>query len=301
MEESNEPVKIVKLPHHEEEPLCETRAKYRQGKKLTAVKVYTVADESRHLLLRNVTSLDIADELAALCQRFGPLAQFGPVEGYETERFTKVYHVQYKRMAAARFAKVQLDDRSFFGTHLKACYAPELETLEETADKLRWRRLYYRNGLARGRGGRRPGERTAAVPPAQADPGPSGDPPPAAEPPGPLIGPCLPLPGEWVPHAADGGAQQTAPPEQPEPPTAPDRPRKRIVFKRKSFVHSRIHETPEQQPNQPAETSSSSSSAEQSLIERTTDRLRMVREQIQQAVLHSIEKRRRCDEDPGDA
>ncbi|KAF0311878.1 Leucine-rich repeat and WD repeat-containing protein 1 [Amphibalanus amphitrite] len=111
--------------------------------------VYTVADESRHLLLRNVSSLNIADELAALCQRFGPLAQFGPVDGYETERFTKVYHVQYKRMAAARFAKVQLDDRSFFGTHLKACYAPELETLEETADKLRWRRLYYRNGLAR--------------------------------------------------------------------------------------------------------------------------------------------------------
>ena len=36
---SSEPLNIVKLPHHEEEPLCETRAKYRQGKKLTAVKV----------------------------------------------------------------------------------------------------------------------------------------------------------------------------------------------------------------------------------------------------------------------
>ena len=49
----------------------------------------------------------------------------------------------------ARFAKSQLDDRSFFGTHLKACYAPELETLQETEDKLTWRRLYYRKGLAR--------------------------------------------------------------------------------------------------------------------------------------------------------
>ena len=64
--------------------------------------MYTVADESCHILLRNVTSVDVKDELAALCQRFGPLAQFGPVEGYETERFTKVYHVQYRRMAAAR-------------------------------------------------------------------------------------------------------------------------------------------------------------------------------------------------------
>lgn len=48
-----------------------------------------------------------------------------------------------------RFAKSQLDERSFFGTHLQACYAPELETLEETVDKLRWRRNHYRNGLNR--------------------------------------------------------------------------------------------------------------------------------------------------------
>ena len=30
---------IVKLPHHEQEKLCETRPAYRQGRKLTAVKV----------------------------------------------------------------------------------------------------------------------------------------------------------------------------------------------------------------------------------------------------------------------
>ncbi|XP_037089535.1 RNA-binding protein 48-like [Pollicipes pollicipes] len=167
MEESSEPVraagKIVKLPHHDQEPLCETRAKYRQGKKLTAVKVYTVADESRHLLLQNVTSVDVRDELEALCRRFGPLQRLNAVDDYETERFTQVYHAQYRRMAAARLAKSQLDDRNFFGTHLKVCYAPELETPAETADKLRWRRSYYRAGLARCQGsGRQPG-RTAAA------------------------------------------------------------------------------------------------------------------------------------------
>lgn len=31
--------KIEKLPHHEQKELCKTRAPYRQGKKLTAVKV----------------------------------------------------------------------------------------------------------------------------------------------------------------------------------------------------------------------------------------------------------------------
>ena len=30
---------VKKLPHHEQEELCRTRPPYRQGKKLTAVKV----------------------------------------------------------------------------------------------------------------------------------------------------------------------------------------------------------------------------------------------------------------------
>lgn len=34
-----EKIQIEKLPHHEQKELCTTRAPYRQGRKLTAVKV----------------------------------------------------------------------------------------------------------------------------------------------------------------------------------------------------------------------------------------------------------------------
>lgn len=39
-----------------------------------------------------------------------------------------------------RFAKRKLDDLSFFGGILHVCYAPELESVEETHEKLIQRR-----------------------------------------------------------------------------------------------------------------------------------------------------------------
>ena len=40
----------------------------------------------------------------------------------------------------SRFAKRQIDGRSFFGSVIHACYAPELETIQETRQKLVRRR-----------------------------------------------------------------------------------------------------------------------------------------------------------------
>lgn len=56
------------------------------------------------------------------------------------EEFTNVYHVHYATLKSSRFAKRNLDGRAFFGGVLHVCYAPELETVEETKNKLVTRR-----------------------------------------------------------------------------------------------------------------------------------------------------------------
>ncbi|KAJ1524926.1 hypothetical protein ONE63_009784 [Megalurothrips usitatus] len=131
---------VKKLPHHEQESLCTTRAAYRQGRQLTAVKVYTVNDESQHLIISGVPSLGLQDELRRLCTRFGDIKSLVYVPNYTTEKFVEGYHVQYARIQSARFAKRQIDGRAFFGGSLHVCYAPEMESVSETRNKLLQRR-----------------------------------------------------------------------------------------------------------------------------------------------------------------
>lgn len=130
----------TKLPHHKQLELCMTRAKYRQGRKLTAVRVYTVNDESRYLILDGVPSIKISSELEMLCQRYGDIDFLKMLPDYPHEDYAEVYLVKYKVLKNARFAKKQLDGKSFFGQVLHVCYAPELETVDETREKLQDRR-----------------------------------------------------------------------------------------------------------------------------------------------------------------
>ncbi|XP_014292330.1 RNA-binding protein 48 [Halyomorpha halys] len=131
----------VNLPHHSKIGGCTTRAAYRQGRKLTAVKVYTISDESQHLLIYNVPAIRIGEEVLNLCQRFGEVLSSQQVMNVESiEKFTNVYHVHYATLKSSRFAKRNLDNRAFFGGILHVCYAPELESVEETKNKLITRR-----------------------------------------------------------------------------------------------------------------------------------------------------------------
>ncbi|XP_023713599.1 uncharacterized protein LOC111867731 [Cryptotermes secundus] len=131
---------VTRLPHHAALELCTTRPQYRQGRKLTAVKVYTVNSESQHLLVCGVPSLGLQDELRRLCARFGDVKSLVFVPNYAEEKFTDVYHVQYSRIQSARYAKRNLDDRAFYGGILSVCYAPEMESVAETRAKLVQRR-----------------------------------------------------------------------------------------------------------------------------------------------------------------
>lgn len=98
--------------------------------------MYTVNDESQHLLIHRVPAISLVEELQILCQKFGSIEFLKAIPDYETEPFCTVFHVKYNVIQSARFAKKHLDDRSFFGGILHVCYAPELESLQETRNKL---------------------------------------------------------------------------------------------------------------------------------------------------------------------
>ncbi|XP_026486486.2 uncharacterized protein LOC113393689 [Vanessa tameamea] len=132
MEESDK----ILLPHHEQQSLCETRLPYRQGRKLTAVKVYSITKESNHLLIFGVPSLNLRQETKALFIKFGKLLQFNISTQHTSEPFTETYHAQYEKTQPARIAKKMLDTKNFYGGILHVCYAPEFETVEETRQKL---------------------------------------------------------------------------------------------------------------------------------------------------------------------
>ncbi|KAL3227902.1 hypothetical protein MRX96_003847 [Rhipicephalus microplus] len=123
-------------PHHARRDICGSRPAYRQGRKATAVKVFTINQESCYLLISNVSAVGAGEDLKDACLEYGDIDDFHAVDGYDTEEFTETYLVKFARVQSARIAKKKLDERSFFGTVLHVCYAPEFETLDETRRKI---------------------------------------------------------------------------------------------------------------------------------------------------------------------
>ncbi|KAL7644299.1 UNVERIFIED_CONTAM: hypothetical protein RMT77_005126 [Armadillidium vulgare] len=134
---------VHKLPHHEQKDLCKTRAPYRQGRKLTAVKVYTINDESVYLIITKVPDLKLETEVANLCQKFGIVEKIENLLNYPHDRFETTFLVKYRSVRSSRKAKKILDGKNFFGGVLHVCFAPELETISETRCKLRERKSAY--------------------------------------------------------------------------------------------------------------------------------------------------------------
>ncbi|GFY62931.1 RNA-binding protein 48 [Trichonephila inaurata madagascariensis] len=133
---------ISVYPHHIKQNVCGTRARYRDGRKERAVKVYTVNQESVYLMINNVPAVGAAENLRALCDQYGIVEDFRSLDDYPCEEFTEVYLVKFSLFNAARIAKKSLDDKLFFGCALHICYAPEFETVLETKVKLQERRKY---------------------------------------------------------------------------------------------------------------------------------------------------------------
>ncbi|NXP72858.1 RBM48 protein, partial [Ramphastos sulfuratus] len=128
--------------HHAQLEVCETRAKYREGRRPRAVKVYTINLESRYLLIQGVPALGVMKELVEQFALYGAIEEYHALDEYPAEQFTEVYLLKFQKLQCARVAKKKMDERSFFGSLLHVCYAPEFETVQETREKLQDRRKF---------------------------------------------------------------------------------------------------------------------------------------------------------------
>lgn len=105
-----------------------------------AVRVYTVCDESKYLIVRNVPELGCGDELLKLFSTYGTVEECKPMDGEECESFTDVYWIKFHQFNNARFAKRKLDEYVFLGNRLQVSYAHQYESLLDTREKLEGRR-----------------------------------------------------------------------------------------------------------------------------------------------------------------
>ncbi|XP_007938006.1 RNA-binding protein 48 [Orycteropus afer afer] len=128
--------------HHVQKAVCDTRAKYREGRRPRAVKVYTINLESRYLLIQGVPAVGAMKELVERFALYGAIEQYNALDAYPAEAFTEVYLIKFLNLQSARTAKRKMDEQSFFGGLLHVCYAPEFETVEETRKKLQERKSY---------------------------------------------------------------------------------------------------------------------------------------------------------------
>ncbi|XWS34775.1 hypothetical protein CRYUN_Cryun21dG0066500 [Craigia yunnanensis] len=107
---------------------------------LPAVRVYTVCEESRYLIVRNVPALGCGDDLLKLFATYGDVEECKPMDAEDCEQFTDVYWIKFRLISNARFAKRKLDEFVFLGNRLQVSYAPQFESLDDTKDKLEGRR-----------------------------------------------------------------------------------------------------------------------------------------------------------------
>nr|XP_006207702.1 RNA-binding protein 48 isoform X1 [Vicugna pacos] len=128
--------------HHVQRSVCDSRAKYREGRRPRAVKVYTINLESQYLLIQGVPAVGAMKELVERFALYGAIEQYNALDEYPAEDFTEVYLIKFQHLQSARIAKRKMDEQSFFGGLLHVCYAPEFETVEETRRKLQERSAY---------------------------------------------------------------------------------------------------------------------------------------------------------------
>lgn len=143
--------KIPFQSHHLRQKFCKTRAEYRKGRKLTAVKAYSIADESNYLLIQNVPCLNgvnVEYELKLLCFKYGSLERFESVSVDNEEQFTQTFLVKFDLFTDAIKAKKRLDNYELLGSVLHVCYAPEFETIDDISRKIQSRHRYVQIKLA---------------------------------------------------------------------------------------------------------------------------------------------------------
>lgn len=63
-------------------------------------------DESQHLLIRGVPSVNLHDEVEKLCKRYGNVLSIRQVQFEDQEEFTHSFHVIFIQIQSARSIKI---------------------------------------------------------------------------------------------------------------------------------------------------------------------------------------------------
>ncbi|KAF7728301.1 RNA-binding protein 48 [Apophysomyces ossiformis] len=121
--------------------MATNRPAYRDSRIPRAVRVYSIAQESRYLIFENVPALGLTEELLKQCQVYGQVEECHLLDDHpSSSEYMDVVWVRFATMASARMAKRRLDDRNFYASLLKVSYAPEYETVDDISRKLQERK-----------------------------------------------------------------------------------------------------------------------------------------------------------------
>uniref|UniRef100_A0A6B2L8D8 RRM domain-containing protein n=1 Tax=Arcella intermedia TaxID=1963864 RepID=A0A6B2L8D8_9EUKA len=96
--------------------------------------------ESKYLKVSNIPVLGVIQELLKLFALYGPIETYHMLDEDNADPYTDMMSIKFCDLPAARVAKKQLNKKAFYNHPLKVEYTPELESLEETQQKLDTRR-----------------------------------------------------------------------------------------------------------------------------------------------------------------
>ncbi|KAG6611242.1 RNA-binding protein 48 [Phytophthora cinnamomi] len=202
-----------------------------------SVRVFTVANESRYVVVRNVPALGVIADLLKRLSLYGKVCEYRLLD-HEDDRqaallyehaaadedndFTDTVWVQYETVNNARHAKARGVQKPFYGSRLQISYAPQFESREDTDDKLAKRRqlLQCRARPAIPHGDRRPAATANKRPAPWNSPMPPPLPPAEGKGPSNFIGPQLPPRPQQAAPKPLSQAPQPPQPRQPPLPTA---------------------------------------------------------------------------------
>ncbi|CAO3608973.1 unnamed protein product [Cunninghamella blakesleeana] len=118
--------------------MAENRPEYRNPKIPRSVKVYTIGQESRHLIINNIPAIsgeeEIIQDLLNKCWIYGQIKEWRLLEKEKEDKgvhFTNRIYVQYSTIDQSRLAKNKLSGFVFYANLLQASYAPEYDSIDD--------------------------------------------------------------------------------------------------------------------------------------------------------------------------
>ena len=113
-----------------------TRLEYRDTKVPKAVCVYTIAQESRYLIIENLSTMGKVIDFMRHCQQFGQVEKYQHLDTHSnSSELFDVLLLTFDLVSSARYAKRKLDNKPYDHNLLRANYAPEYETAEDIRAK----------------------------------------------------------------------------------------------------------------------------------------------------------------------